>query len=284
MALIRADAAGRSIAPRADDSKLVRLLFDDALEDVLRDQWGLRYGVSEYYKETQVVLEDDDPELPEPDDEYDLSDLEEDEEDTENGPSLFDLFSGQPRPSAQRGAEMALERLQTPPRGFLTVPDGWKERDLENFLWANWEAMDFGFDRPIYLVGKQQRLSDSTSDRVDLLAKGRSGEHIAIELKIVEARRGDYTQLTSYMGEHGVERRTRRQGAWHLGRTGLFAKGAQLSGDRTPDHPPPVQQRTLGLPHLPGRISEPDPAGTGSIPGARRVDPIGPGPLLEALR
>ena len=95
---------------------------------------------------------------------------------------------------------MALERLQTPPRGFLTVPDGWKERDLENFLWANWEAMDFGFDRPIYLVGKQQRLSDSTSDRVDLLAKGRSGEHIAIELKIVEARRGDYTQLTSYMG------------------------------------------------------------------------------------
>ena len=47
LALIRADAAGRSIAPRADDSKLVRLLFDDALEDVLRDQWGLRYGVSE---------------------------------------------------------------------------------------------------------------------------------------------------------------------------------------------------------------------------------------------
>ena len=56
------------------------------------------------------------------------------------------------------------------------------------------------FDRPIYLVGKQQRLSENTSDRVDLLAKGRSGEHIAVELKIVEARRGDYTQLTSYMG------------------------------------------------------------------------------------
>ncbi len=200
LALIRADAAGRSIAPRADDSKLVRLLFDDAMEDVLYDQWRLRYGVSEYYKETQVVLEDDDPDLPEPEDEYDLNDLEEDEEDSEDGPSLFDLFSGKPRPSAQRGAKWTLERLQTPSRGFLTVPDGWKEKDLEDFLWANWEAMDFGFDRPIYLVGKQQRLSDNTSDRVDLLAKGRSGEHIAIELKIVEARRGDYTQLTSYMG------------------------------------------------------------------------------------
>lgn len=200
LALIRADAAGRTIVPRADDSKLVRLLFDDAMEEVLYDQWGLRYGVSEYYKETQVVLEDDDPDLPEPEDEHDLNDLEEGEEDTEDGPGPFDLLSGQLRPSAQRGAKWTLERLQTPSRGFLTVPDGWKEKDLEDFLWANWEAMDFGFDRPIYLVGKQQRLSDGTSDRVDLLAKGRSGEHIAIELKIVEARRGDYTQLTSYMG------------------------------------------------------------------------------------
>ena len=200
LALIRAEAAGRSIVPRADDSKLVRLLFDDAMEGVLYDQWGLRYGVSEYYQETQAVLEDDDPALPEPEDEYDLNDLEEDEEDTENGPSLSDLFSGKPRPSAQRGAKWTLERLQTPSRGFLTVPNGWKEKDLEDLLWADWEAIDFGFDRPIYLVGRQQRLSDSTSDRVDFLAKGRSGEHIAIELKIVEARPRDYTQLTSYMG------------------------------------------------------------------------------------
>ena len=200
LALIRADAAGRSITPRADDSKLVRLLFDEAMEYILYDQWGLRYGVSEYYKETQAVLEDDDPDLPEPEDAHDLNDLEEDEEDTDNGPSLFDLFSGKLRPSAQRGAKWTLERLQTPSRGFFTVPNGWKEKDLEDFLWANWEAMDFGFDRPIYLVGKQECLSDSTSDRVDLLAKGRSGEHIAIELKIVEARPRDYTQLTSYMG------------------------------------------------------------------------------------
>ena len=200
LALIKADAAGRSVTPRADDSKLVRLLFDEAMEDFLYDQWGLQYGVCEYFKETQVFLEEDDPDLPEPEDDYHRDDLEEDEEDAENGPSIYDLFSGKPRPSAQRGATWTLERLQTPSREFLKVPDGWKERDLEDFLWANWEAVDFGFDRPIYLVGKQKRLSDNTSDRVDLLAKGRSGEHIAIELKIVEARRGDYTQLTSYMG------------------------------------------------------------------------------------
>ena len=84
--------------------------------------------------------------------------------------------------------------------GFLTVPTGWKEKDLEDFLWTSWEAMDFGFDGPLYLVGRQQRLSDGTSDRVDLVARGSAGEHFAIELKIVEARRGDYTQLTSYMG------------------------------------------------------------------------------------
>ena len=200
LALIRAEVAGRTIAPRADDSKLVRLLFDDALEGILYDQWGLRDGVCEYYKETQIVLEDDAPDLPEPDDEVDRDHVEAGGEDTENGPSLFDRFSGKPRPSAQRGARWTLERLQTPSRGFLTTPSGWKEKDLEDFLWANWEAVDFGFDRPIYLVGKQQRLCDGTSDRVDLLAKGKSGEHIAIELKIVEARRGDYTQLTSYMG------------------------------------------------------------------------------------
>lgn len=200
LASIRAEIAGRGIAPRADDSKLVRLLFDDAMEDILYDQWALRDGVCEYYKETQVVLEDDGLDLPEPEAEIDLDDFQEDREDTENGPSLLDLFSGKPRPSAQHGAKWTLERLQTPSRGFLKVPDEWKEKDLEEFLWSNWEAMDFGFDRPIYLVGKQQRLSDSTSDRVDLLAKGKSGEHIAIELKIVEAQRGDYTQLTSYMG------------------------------------------------------------------------------------
>ena len=200
LALIRAEVANRGVPARADDSKLVRLLFDDSLEETLDDQWELRSIICEYYDETQVVLDDDDPDLPEPEEERDPADLDEDEEDEEDGLSILDLFSGKPRPSAQRGAKWALERVQTPSRGFLAVPDRWREQDLEMFLWAKWESIDFGFDRPIYLVGKQERLSDSTNDRVDLLAKGRSGEKIAIELKIVEARRGDYTQLTSYMG------------------------------------------------------------------------------------
>ena len=200
VSLIKAEAAGRGVVPRADDPELARLLFDESLEGFLVEQWVLRDIVCEYYAETQVVLEDDEDDLPEPKDEFDPEDPEEDEEGGEDDVSILELFSGKPRASAQRGAKWTLKRLQTPSRGFLAVPDRWKERDLEEFLWANWESIDFGFDRPIYLVGKQQRLSDSTSDRVDLLAKGRSGEHIAIELKIVEARRGDYTQLTSYMG------------------------------------------------------------------------------------
>ena len=200
LAMIRAEAAGRDVVARADDPKLVRLLFDDSMDEFLYEQWALKGIVCDYYDQTQVVLEDDDLDLPEADDELDLGDPEDDAEDTENGLSISDLFSGKPRPSARRGAKWTLERVQSPARGFLAVPDRWKEKDLEDFLWAHWESIDFGFDRTIFLVGRQKRLSDSTSDRVDLLAKGRSGEHIAIELKIGEARGGDYTQLTSYMG------------------------------------------------------------------------------------
>ena len=200
VSLIKADAAGRRVVPRADDPKLARLLFDESLEGFCVEQWVLRDIVCEYYAETQVVLDDEDDDLPEPDGESPPEDPGEDEEDGDHDVSIADLFSGKPRASAQRGAKWTLKRHQTPSRGFLMVPERWKEKDLEDFLWANWEAIDFGFDRPIYLVGKQKRLSGGTSDRVDLLAKGRSGEHIAMELKIVEARRGDYTQLTSYMG------------------------------------------------------------------------------------
>lgn len=200
LSLIKAEAAGRDVVARADDSKLARLLFDESQEEFLYDQWVLKSIICEYYDETQVVMDDEDDDLPEPEGEFDPEDAEEDEEDIDDGPSLLDMISGKPRPSAQRGAPWTLERVQHPSKGFLTVPDRWKEQDLENFLWSEWESIDFGFDRPIYLVGKQKRLSEGTSDRVDLLARGRSGEHIAIELKIVEARRGDYTQLTSYMG------------------------------------------------------------------------------------
>lgn len=200
LSLIKAEAAGRDVVARADDSKLARLLFDESMEDFLDDQWALKSIVCDYYDETQAMIDEEDDALPEPEPEFDPDDTDEDDEDVEAGPSLLDMLSGKPRPSAQGGGQWTLERVQHPPKGFLAVPDRWLEKDLEDFLWSEWEAIDFGFDRPIYLVGKQKRLSESTSDRVDLLARGRSGEHIAIELKIVEARRGDYTQLTSYMG------------------------------------------------------------------------------------
>lgn len=203
VSLIKAEAAGRRVVPRADDSKLVRLLFEESLEDHLHDQYALRSIVCEYYEEAQILLDEDDDELMEPEEAFDPDealDAEDPDEDSEDGPSIFDLVSGKPRASAQGGAKWPLERVQHPSTGFLTVPDRWKESDLEDFLWSEWETIDFGFDRPIYLVGRQKPLSDGTRDRVDLLARGRSGEHIAIELKIVEARRGDYTQLTSYMG------------------------------------------------------------------------------------
>ncbi len=197
LALIEAEAAGRGIGPRADDSKLARLLFDESMEDFLYDQFGLQHGVCEYFKETQAVREEGDRDPPEPGSGFEQDGRAGDEYDE---PSFVDSSSASPRASAQGGAKWTLKRVQSPSRGFLTVPIEWKEKDLEEFLWKNWESIDFGFDRPIYLVGKQQRLSEDTNDRVDLFAKGTSGERFAIELKITAAQRGDYTQLTSYLG------------------------------------------------------------------------------------
>lgn len=208
LSMIRAEAADRDVVVRADDPKVARLLFDDSLEDHLSDQWALRSFVCTYYEETQGELEDDDDMIATSRNEEVEDELEREESDSEveadepsSGPDLFDLLSGKPRPSAQWGAEWTLERVQNPARGFLTVPSNFKEADLETFLWLHWERIDFGFDYPIQLVGKQVNLNPGNNDRVDLLAKGRAGEHIAVELKIVEARRGDYTQLTSYMGD-----------------------------------------------------------------------------------
>ena len=47
LGLIKAEAAGRDVVARADDPKLVRLLFDDSLEGSLVDQWELKSIVCE---------------------------------------------------------------------------------------------------------------------------------------------------------------------------------------------------------------------------------------------
>ena len=44
LTLIRAEAAGRDITPRADDQRLVRLLFDESPEDFLSDQYALNWS------------------------------------------------------------------------------------------------------------------------------------------------------------------------------------------------------------------------------------------------
>ncbi len=87
----------------------------------------------------------------------------------------------------------------------MTVPADWNESDLEDFLWANWEKIDLGLDSPLYLVGRQVSLGHHTSDRVDILARGKTGDWVAIELKIREATRGDLTQVLSYIVD--LERR-----------------------------------------------------------------------------
>ena len=99
--LIKAEAAGRGLVPRADDPKLARLLFDESMEGFCVEQWVLREIVCEYYAETQVVLEDDDDDLPEPEDESHPEDPVADEEDGEHDVTgIADLFSG---PSSRRG-------------------------------------------------------------------------------------------------------------------------------------------------------------------------------------
>ena len=201
LALIKAEAAGRSIVARADDPKLARLLFDDSLEEFLYDQWELRSIVCEYYEETQVVLEDDDLDLPEPGRRVRSGRLGRRRRGRGEWSQYLRPVLRQATGERTTGGQVGIGTRSTPAeRHFSPFRIDERRGTWREFLWANWESIDFVFDRPIYLVGKQERLSESTSDRVDLLAKGKSGEHLAIELKIVEARRGDYTQLVSYMG------------------------------------------------------------------------------------
>ena len=93
-----------------------------------------------------MVLEEEGEELPEPMDEFEEEEFEEEEEEgesDEDGVDILELLSGKPRPSALRGAKWTLERVQSPASGILEVPNQFKEADLEDFLWLNWERIDF---------------------------------------------------------------------------------------------------------------------------------------------
>jgi RecB family endonuclease NucS len=94
---------------------------------------------------------------------------------------------------------MAFERVAQSPDRFLTIDPGWSEAQLEAFVIQSWENIDWGFASPLYLVGTQVQLDSETRDRVDILAKGGSGQLVAIELKIGEAKPRDVSQLQAYM-------------------------------------------------------------------------------------
>ena len=201
--LIARSVAGGDLHLRADDSKLAHLLFQEV--DWVEPAVG-EYVVNYFERSRGFPVDDEDDEgedlppdttpLYEPEVEEDVGKDFDDEE-----PDLLELFSGKPRSSAVDDSNWSLERVQTPRREFLSVPSSWKEADLEDFLWVNWEKIDLGLDRPLHLVGRQASLSPHTSDRVDLLARGSSRERVAIELKIVEAGPRDLGQLLSYMAD-----------------------------------------------------------------------------------
>jgi hypothetical protein len=105
------------------------------------------------------------------------------------------------RPSAPLNSGLGFERVDPRKQDFVTADPSWLEQDLEDFLCANWESIDFGVEGPLVLFGRQMRLTEDSLDRVDILAKGPRGTWYAIELKIVEARSRDLTQLGSYVGQ-----------------------------------------------------------------------------------
>ena len=134
----------------------------------------------------------------------------EDDSDDEDGQTLAETVSslkdllrtlGQEpeRKSADPHTGLAFIRVQSPASRFVTVDPEWKEAQLEAFILQHWENIDWGFASPLYFVGSQVQLDSATKDRVDILAKGGSGQLVAIELKIGEAKPRDVSQLLAYM-------------------------------------------------------------------------------------
>jgi len=102
--------------------------------------------------------------------------------------------------SAETGEGWRLEPVQASTATFLKSKTNWLEVDLEDYLIANWNRIDFGLGYPIKLVGRQVSLK-GTREKVDLLAVGPNDSWIAIELKIVTASGRDFTQLQSYVAD-----------------------------------------------------------------------------------
>ena len=118
------------------------------------------------------------------------SSLDEDLEDDSDGEdketleetvsSLKDLLRNlgqQPeRKSADPSTGLAFIRVQSPASRFVTGDPEWKEAQLETFILQHWENIDWGFASPLYFLGSQVQLDSESRDRVDILAKGGSGQ------------------------------------------------------------------------------------------------------------
>lgn len=212
--LIQAIAEDRDVHIRADDPPIVRQLFD---HDGMPTDLG--YSVGDYWERSRPG-DDDDREDDDDDDVLarpsidELEDLDEqepedededhgddDKADDDDGPNLMDLLKGRPRPSAAAGTGWRFERVEAFLKPIVTVESNWTEKALEDFVWANWEQIDFGLDGPLYLIERQATLSPKSADRVDFLARGENGLWFAVELKISKAGSSDFTQLLSYLAD-----------------------------------------------------------------------------------
>ena len=207
LALVQDLAAGRVVRVRADDPELAHVLFqDDAAEN------DLGYFVAEYWERSRGPMAGPGRRRAEPPGESpspDLSDpemfVDSDDQSTGEESGLFDdTFTGQEtkyRPSAPLNSGMGFEKVIVSQRYFLTADPSWSEQDLEDFIWSNWEGIDYGVEGPLVLFARQFRINLDSQDRVDLLAKGPRGLWYAIELKRKPARSRDLTQLLSYISD-----------------------------------------------------------------------------------
>lgn len=194
---------------RADDPDLAHVLFEH--EELNND---LGWFVADYWERSrgpnaepgsQRTSPPVQPESPPPD----ISQLQAEIDELrsqvcELSTDLDDSLTGNVadyRPSAEINSGLGFERVVLNQRALVTADPTWLEEDLENFLWNNWEKIDFGVEGPLVLFGRQMRIDEGSLDRVDILAKGPRGTWYAIELKIVEATRKDVAQLESYVSQ-----------------------------------------------------------------------------------
>jgi Endonuclease NucS C-terminal domain len=193
--VVKSEADGDDVYVSASDPEIVHLMYEEP-------GWPNELGeyLSDYWERSRPP--DDGARLEIDDEDEDSLDeeLEDEEEDDVSLKDLLRALGQEPnRKSAEPHAGLAFIRVQSPASQFVTVDPDFNEAQLEAFILEHWENMDWGFASPLYLVGSQVQLDAESRDRVDILAKGGSGQLVAIELKIGEAKPRDVSQLQAYM-------------------------------------------------------------------------------------